>query len=85
MYPAPILGPAMAVVWGWLPALLWIVFGVIFMGATHDFGSLVLSFRHGGQSVGNLTERFIGPRNWDEPRYARALRRLLDAEQGIDG
>jgi carbon starvation protein len=60
---APILGPAMAIVWGWVPALLWIVFGVIFMGAAHDFGALVLSMRHGGRSVGALTERFIGPRS----------------------
>jgi len=60
---APILGPAMAIVWGWLPALVWIVFGVIFMGATHDFGALVLSVRHGGQTVGQLTEKFIGPRS----------------------
>ncbi|MEM7516410.1 MAG: carbon starvation protein A [Planctomycetota bacterium] len=60
---APILGPAMAIVWGWLPALLWIVFGVIFMGAAHDFGALVLSIRHGGRSVGSLTETFIGPRS----------------------
>jgi carbon starvation protein len=60
---APILGPAMAIVWGWVPALIWIVVGVIFMGATHDFGALVLSMRHGGQTVGNLTERFIGPRS----------------------
>lgn len=60
---APILGPAMAIVWGWLPALVWIVGGVIFMGAAHDFGALVLSIRHDGQSVGTLTERFIGPRS----------------------
>ncbi len=60
---APILGPAMAIVWGWVPALCWIVFGVILMGATHDFGALVLSMRHGGQTVGALTERFIGPRS----------------------
>lgn len=60
---APILGPAMAIVWGWLPALIWIVVGVIFMGATHDFGALVLSIRSGGQTVGNLTERYIGPRS----------------------
>ena len=60
---APILGPAMAIVWGWVPALLWIVVGVIFMGAAHDFGALVLSVRNGGQTVGNLTERFIGPRS----------------------
>ena len=60
---APILGPAMAIVWGWLPALLWVVFGVIFMGAAHDFGALVLSVRHDGQTVGNLSERYIGPRS----------------------
>jgi len=60
---APILGPAMAIVWGWVPAMLWIVVGVIFMGATHDFGALVLSIRHGGQSVGNLTQRFVGGRS----------------------
>ncbi len=60
---APILGPAIAIVWGWVPAVLWIVLGVIFMGATHDFGALVLSMRHGGQTVGNLTERFISPRS----------------------
>lgn len=60
---APILGPAMAIVWGWVPALLWVIVGVIFMGATHDFGALVLSVRHGGQSVGSLTERFVGARS----------------------
>jgi carbon starvation protein len=60
---APILGPAMAIIWGWLPALIWIVVGVIFMGAAHDFGALVLSVRHGGQSVGSLAERLIGPRS----------------------
>ena len=59
---APILGPAMAIIWGWLPALIWICGGVIFMGAAHDFGALVLSIRHEGKSVGALAERFIGPR-----------------------
>ena len=50
---APILGPAIAIVWGWAPALLWIVLGVIFMGARLDFGALVLSIRHEGKaSVG---------------------------------
>ena len=60
---APILGPAIAIVWGWVPALLWVVLGVVFMGAAHDFGALVLSIRHGGQTVGKLTETFIGPRS----------------------
>ena len=56
---APILGPAIAIVWGWAPALLWIVLGVIFMGAAHDFGALVLSMRHEGKSVGRLAEVYI--------------------------
>ena len=60
---APILGPAMAIVWGWVPALLWVVLGVIFMGAAHDFGALVLSVRHRGVTIGNLARRFIGPRS----------------------
>ncbi len=33
---APIVGPAVAVIWGWLPAVLWVVFGTIFIGAVHD-------------------------------------------------
>lgn len=60
---APILGPAMAIVWGWVPALIWVVLGVVFMGAAHDFGALVLSTRHEGRSVGDLTGRYIGPRS----------------------
>jgi len=39
----PIVGPAIAVTWGWLPALLWVVFGSIFIGAVHDLGALVAS------------------------------------------
>ncbi len=58
----PIVGPAIAVIWGWVPALLWVIFGTIFMGAIHDFGSLVLSARHQGRSVSSITEDLIGPR-----------------------
>lgn len=59
---APIIGPAIAVVWGWVPALVWIVLGTVFMGAVHDMATLVLSVRHDGESVGKITERIIGPR-----------------------
>ena len=38
----PILSPAVAIIWGWLPAVLWVVFGSIFLGSVHDFGALVL-------------------------------------------
>jgi len=60
---APIIGPAIAVVWGWLPALLWVVLGTVFMGAVHDFSILVLSVRHGGRSVGAVVADVIGPRS----------------------
>ncbi|MFP6686831.1 MAG: carbon starvation CstA family protein, partial [Polyangiaceae bacterium] len=59
---APIIGPAVAVVWGWLPALLWIVLGVVFMGAMHDFATLVMSMRHDGLSVGSVSAKVLGPR-----------------------
>lgn len=59
---APILGPAIAVYWGWLPALLWVVLGTVFAAGVHDFGTLVLSVRHKGQSVGTLANRLIGQR-----------------------
>ena len=58
----PIVGPALAVFWGWLPALLWVVFGSIFIGAVHDFGSLVVSLRHNGQTIGEISGRMISPR-----------------------
>ena len=45
---APILGPAIAVIWGWVPALIWVVFGSVFVGAVHDFGCLFVSTRNGG-------------------------------------
>jgi carbon starvation protein len=59
---APIVGPAIAVFWGWLPALLWVVFGSILIGGVHDLSALVLSARHQGRSIGDLTEEIVGPR-----------------------
>jgi len=58
----PIVGPAIAVFWGWLPALLWVVFGSIFIGAVHDFGALFVSLRNRGQTVGEVAGRIIAPR-----------------------
>ncbi len=58
----PIMGPAIAVIWGWLPALLWVVLGTIFMGAVHDFGALVVSIRRRGRSIGDISEEYIGRR-----------------------
>jgi len=50
------------VFWGWLPALLWVVLGSIFIGAVHDFGALVVSIRNRGQTVGEIAGRMIAPR-----------------------
>ena len=59
---SPMLGPAIAVIWGWLPAMLWVVIGAIFVGAVHDFGALVVSIRARGMSIGKVTENLVGPR-----------------------
>ncbi|NRA35245.1 MAG: carbon starvation protein A [Polyangiaceae bacterium] len=59
---APIIGPAIAVVWGWAPALIWVVVGSVFMGAVHDFSTLVISVRNKGQSIGQISAKVIGPR-----------------------
>jgi len=59
---APMLGPAIAVIWGWVPALCWVVFGTLLIGAVHDFSALVLSVRHRGQSVGTIARDVISPR-----------------------
>ena len=59
---APIVGPAVAAIWGWVPAFLWIIFGVVFMGAAHDFGVLVLSMQNKGKSIAHVCEDLLGPK-----------------------
>ncbi|MCH7519423.1 MAG: carbon starvation protein A [Candidatus Dadabacteria bacterium] len=59
---APIIGPAIAVFWGWVPAIIWVILGTIFMGAVHDFSALVISVREKGRSVGDLAGILINPR-----------------------
>ena len=58
----PIVGPAIAVMWGWVPALLWVLFGSILIGAVHDFGALVVSLRNRGQTVGDIAGRVLTKR-----------------------
>lgn len=58
----PIVGPAIAVFWGWLPALVWVLLGSIFIGAVHDFGALVVSLRNRGQTIGETAGRLISKR-----------------------
>jgi len=59
---SPMLGPAIAVIWGWLPGMLWVVFGALTIGCVHDFSALVMSMRARGLSVGAITEGIIGAR-----------------------
>ncbi|MEV7528288.1 carbon starvation protein A [Agrococcus sediminis] len=59
---APIVGPAIAVIWGWLPALLWVTLGTVFFAGMHDLGALWASLRNKGKSIGALSGRYIGKR-----------------------
>jgi carbon starvation protein len=59
---SPMLGPAIAVIWGWLPAMVWVVVGAIFVGGVHDFGALAISIRARGYSIGKITENLVGAR-----------------------
>ncbi|MGD2095924.1 MAG: carbon starvation protein A [Phycisphaerales bacterium] len=58
----PIVGPAIGIIWGWLPAIIWVFFGAIFMGAVHDFGALVVSLRNEGKSLSEVAARYINMR-----------------------
>ncbi len=58
----PIVGPAIGVIWGWVPAFLWVFLGSIVMGGVHDLGSLVVSMRNQGRSIADITGELIGPR-----------------------
>jgi len=59
---SPMLGPAIAVIWGWLPATLWVVLGGIFVGSVQDFCALAVSLRARGLSIGKITESLVGVR-----------------------
>lgn len=56
----PIVGPIIAgIAFGWLPALLWVVLGSIFIGGVHDFSSLVASIRHKARSVAEIAREYM--------------------------
>jgi len=59
---APIIGPIIAIQWGWLPALIWILGGALFIGWVHDYTSAMVAMRHEGASFGGLSHRLISPR-----------------------
>ncbi len=59
---APIIGPIIAIQWGWLPALIWILAGTFFIGWVHDYSSAVIAMRNDGASFGGLSHKLISPR-----------------------
>jgi carbon starvation protein len=59
---APIIGPIMAIQWGWLPALVWILAGAFFIGWVQDYSSAMIAMRHEGASFGGLSHKLISPR-----------------------
>ena len=58
----PIVGPAIGIIWGWVPALIWVFVGSIVMGAVHDFGSLVISLRNDGKSIADIAAKYVNSR-----------------------
>ena len=59
---APVIGPIIAIQWGWLPALLWILAGAFFIGWVQDYSSAMIAMRHEGASLGGLSHKLISPR-----------------------
>lgn len=55
----PIVGPAIGIIWGWVPALIWVFVGSIVMGAVHDFSALVMSLRNEGKSMSEIAARYV--------------------------
>lgn len=58
----PIVGPAIAIIWGWVPAMIWIFVGSIIMGGVHDFGALIISMRNQGKSIAEYTAKYVNSR-----------------------
>ena len=59
---APIIGPAIAMCWGWVPGLLWVWFGNAFIGAVHDYLALMASIRYDGKSIQFVAADLMGKR-----------------------
>ncbi|HYA14747.1 MAG TPA: carbon starvation CstA family protein, partial [Syntrophales bacterium] len=59
---APIIGPIIAIQWGWLPALIWILGGALFIGWVQDYSSAMIAMRHDGASFGGLSHKLISPK-----------------------
>jgi carbon starvation protein len=58
----PITGPIIAVQWGWLPALVWVILGTFFIGWVQDYGAMIMGVRREGDTMGALSYKLISPR-----------------------
>ncbi len=58
----PIVGPAIGIIWGWVPALLWVFLGAVIMGGVHDLGALVVSLRNQGKTLAEVTSKYVNRR-----------------------
>jgi len=58
----PITGPIIAVQWGWLPALVWVILGTFFIGWVQDYGAMMMGVRSEGDTLGALSYKLISPR-----------------------
>lgn len=58
----PIVGPAIAIIWGWIPAVIWVFLGSAIIGAVHDFSALIISMRNEGKSISEITSKYINRR-----------------------
>ena len=56
----PILGPVIAIIYGWVPALIWVLLGGVFIGAAHDYLATYMATREGGTSIATIVRRTIG-------------------------
>jgi carbon starvation protein len=59
---APVIGPILAIQWGWLPAMLWLLLGALFIGWVHDYSSAMVPMRKDGASFGGLSYKLISPK-----------------------
>jgi carbon starvation protein len=59
---APLTDPIIAVQWGWLPALAWIILGVFFIGWVQDYGTMIMGVRREGDTMGALSYKLVSPR-----------------------
>ncbi len=59
---APIIGPAIAVIWGWLPAFVWVIVGTVFLAGVHDMSAVWASVRNKGHSIGTIAGKVLNPK-----------------------